>query len=561
MKIVFMGTPEFAVPSLEALVAAGHQVVGVFSQPDKPKNRGMKLQPTPVKLCAMVHGLPVYQPTKLRDGTALETIRSLEPDLIVVAAYGRILPQEILDYPKYGCINVHSSLLPKYRGAAPIHWSILNGDKETGVTIMHMALALDAGDIISQVTTPIDPDETVETLHDRLARLGADRLGQVGQELLAAHRPAGHAAQVIAVQPHVGQLSIDRRLGHDGGRPLPFEQGEDRLGREPVAVVDEEGHQAQPLAVELGAGDDLPPRVARGEVDRAVVSVLHVPRAAVVGQRVDEVVQHALRPAGRAGGEVEEHRVVTGRRDPVPALRLGGQEGVEVLEPLRRAVDGQPHRHGPGAVGRRPDARRGVPVPAAHHAPGPGGLHPIGQVVLRQEVVDRREDQPQLVRRQRDDPILPVAAQGGHEHLAPAQTAPVEQPRRPVAQGPQVREGQVARTAAVVAPAHRHPVRMVRRQRVGHVVAIIEIGAVLVAAGDGPPVGVEGLVDEPFIGLCHGLAPFCLDITGSAPIIRAAPPFVKGWRGKNEENLAHRGTFLRALRQTCQNHLERSARP
>ena len=158
MKIVFMGTPEFAVPSLEALVAAGHQVVGVFSQPDKPKNRGMKLQPTPVKLCAMVHDLPVYQPTKLRDGTALETIRSLAPDLIVVAAYGRILPQEILDYPKYGCINVHSSLLPKYRGAAPIHWSILNGDKETGVTIMHMALALDAGDIISQVKTPIDPE-------------------------------------------------------------------------------------------------------------------------------------------------------------------------------------------------------------------------------------------------------------------------------------------------------------------------------------------------------------------------------------------------------------------
>ena len=183
MKIVFMGTPEFAVPSLEALVAAGHQVVGVFSQPDKPKNRGMKLQPTPVKLCAMVHGLPVYQPTKLRDGTALETVRSLAPDLIVVAAYGRILPQEILDYPKYGCINVHSSLLPKYRGAAPIHWSILNGDKETGVTIMHMALALDAGDIISQVKTPIDPDETVEMLHDRLARLGADLLVETVQNI------------------------------------------------------------------------------------------------------------------------------------------------------------------------------------------------------------------------------------------------------------------------------------------------------------------------------------------------------------------------------------------
>ncbi len=156
MKILFMGTPLFAVPSLEALIAAGHQVVGVFSQPDKPKNRGMKLQPTPVKVCAQVHNIPVFQPTKLRDGTALETIRQLEPDLIVVAAYGRILPQEILDYPRLGCVNVHSSLLPKYRGAAPIHWAILNGEQETGVTLMHMALALDAGDIIAQRATPID---------------------------------------------------------------------------------------------------------------------------------------------------------------------------------------------------------------------------------------------------------------------------------------------------------------------------------------------------------------------------------------------------------------------
>lgn len=176
MNILFMGTPDFAVPSLEALVAAGHQVVGVFSQPDKPKNRGMKLLPTPVKVCAQAHEIPVFQPTKLRDGTALETIRQLAPDLIVVAAYGRILPQEILDEPPLGCINVHSSLLPKYRGSAPIHWAILNGDQETGVTIMHMALALDAGDIIAQKTTPIDPDETVETLHDRLAQLGAELL-------------------------------------------------------------------------------------------------------------------------------------------------------------------------------------------------------------------------------------------------------------------------------------------------------------------------------------------------------------------------------------------------
>ena len=202
MKILFMGTPDFAVPSLQALIEAGHQIVGVFTQPDKPKNRGMKLQPPPVKVVALDHDIPVFQPTKLRDGTALETIRGLEPDLIVVAAYGRILPQEILDYPKLGCINVHSSLLPKYRGSAPIHWAILNGDQESGVTIMHMALALDAGDIISQAVTPIDPDETVETLHDRLAHMGArllvDTVVSIGdgtavrtpqQEDLVTHAP------------------------------------------------------------------------------------------------------------------------------------------------------------------------------------------------------------------------------------------------------------------------------------------------------------------------------------------------------------------------------------
>lgn len=183
MRILFMGTPDFTVPSLNALLDAGHEILGVFTQPDKPKNRGMKLQAPPVKLCALEHEIPVFQPTKLRDGTALEIIRGLDPALIVVAAYGRILPQEILDYPKLGCINVHSSLLPKYRGSAPIHWAILNGDRESGVTIMHMALALDAGDIIAQRVTPIDPDETVESLHDRLAQMGAALLVETVEKI------------------------------------------------------------------------------------------------------------------------------------------------------------------------------------------------------------------------------------------------------------------------------------------------------------------------------------------------------------------------------------------
>ena len=176
MKILFMGTPEFAVPSLNALLGAGHTVCGVFTQPDKPKNRGMKLLPSPVKVCALSHEIPVFQPAKMRDGEALGYLRELDPELIVVAAYGKILPSEILDYPVKGCINVHSSLLPKYRGAAPINWAILNGEAVTGVTIMHMVPALDAGDIIAQASTPIGADETAPMLTARLAELGAELL-------------------------------------------------------------------------------------------------------------------------------------------------------------------------------------------------------------------------------------------------------------------------------------------------------------------------------------------------------------------------------------------------
>ena len=182
VRILFMGTPDFAVDSLSALLAAGHEVCGVFTQPDKPKNRGMKLQASPVKEFALAHDIPVFQPVKMRDGEAMGYIRDLDPALIVVAAYGRILPDDILDYPAHGCINVHSSLLPRYRGAAPINWAILNGDRTTGVTIMHMAAELDAGDIILQGETDIGPDETAPELFDRLAALGGGLLVEaVGQ--------------------------------------------------------------------------------------------------------------------------------------------------------------------------------------------------------------------------------------------------------------------------------------------------------------------------------------------------------------------------------------------
>ncbi|MDD3193278.1 MAG: methionyl-tRNA formyltransferase [Oscillospiraceae bacterium] len=176
MRIVYMGTPDFAVPTLKALLNSPHQVVGVFSQPDRPKGRGYQLVAPPVKELALAHNIPVYQPEKMRDGTALEILKGLRPDGIVVAAYGRILPKEILELPPYGCINVHASLLPQYRGAGPVQWSVINGEETTGVTTMFMGEGLDTGDLLEQVETPIGQEETAGELMDRLAELGAGLL-------------------------------------------------------------------------------------------------------------------------------------------------------------------------------------------------------------------------------------------------------------------------------------------------------------------------------------------------------------------------------------------------
>lgn len=175
MKVLFMGTPDFAVPVLEALVEK-HNVTAVISQPDKPKGRGKKMKPTPVKEAAEKYGIPVYQPEKIKDEKFVELLKGIDADIFVVVAYGQILSQEILDIPKYGCINVHGSLLPKYRGAAPIQWSVINGEKETGVTIMYMVKALDSGDMILKRKMEITDDDTYETLHDRMAYVGADAL-------------------------------------------------------------------------------------------------------------------------------------------------------------------------------------------------------------------------------------------------------------------------------------------------------------------------------------------------------------------------------------------------
>ncbi|MCL2532476.1 MAG: methionyl-tRNA formyltransferase [Oscillospiraceae bacterium] len=196
MRIVFMGTPQFAVPCLEALTAAGHDIPAVFCQPDKPQGRKMQLTPPPVKVCAQEHSIPVLQPTTLRSDEAAETLRKLAPELIVVVAYGKILPQAVLDIPPHGCINVHASLLPKYRGAGPIQWAVLHGETETGITTQQMDAGIDTGDILEMDRCVIPEDMTAGELHDVLSTLGAGTLmrtiAQVQQDTLT-RTPQEHA--------------------------------------------------------------------------------------------------------------------------------------------------------------------------------------------------------------------------------------------------------------------------------------------------------------------------------------------------------------------------------
>ena len=211
LKTIFMGTAELACASLQALGRAPDvKLVAVVSQPDKPRGRDLKVQPTPVKTVALESAIPVLQPARARDAAFIEQLRGFQPDFIAVAAYGQILPHAILDLPRFGCLNVHTSLLPKYRGAAPIQWAILEGEPETGVTIMKMDAGLDTGDILTQVTTPISTTDNAQTLHDRLAGLGG--------ELLVSTIPDYVAGRITPrPQPKEG-ASYARRLTKEDGR-------------------------------------------------------------------------------------------------------------------------------------------------------------------------------------------------------------------------------------------------------------------------------------------------------------------------------------------------------
>jgi len=215
MNIIYMGTPEFAVEPLEAIVRAGHMVIACFTQPDKPKGRGKNLLPTPVKAKAAELGIPVYQPVKLKDEENIRIIEEYAPDAIVVAAYGQILPERILMIPKYGCINIHASLLPKYRGAAPIQWAVINGEKVSGVTTMRMDEGLDTGDMILKEEVTLAPDETGGSLFDRLAEVGAKLAVQTLQALedgTAEFTPQDHekATQVGMIQKSFGEMDFTK---------------------------------------------------------------------------------------------------------------------------------------------------------------------------------------------------------------------------------------------------------------------------------------------------------------------------------------------------------------
>lgn len=208
MKIIFMGTPDFAVPCLESLIQAGHEIAAVFTQPDKPRGRKMVMTPPEVKVCAIEHGLTVYQPKTLRDGEAFDIIQKIDPECIVVAAYGKILPKEILDLPKYGCINVHGSLLPKYRGSAPIQWSVINGDTETGVTIMQMAEGVDTGDMLYQKAIPINIDDTAESMFNKLSDLGGEMIAEALEMLENGELTAEKQDEALATHAPMLDKSI-----------------------------------------------------------------------------------------------------------------------------------------------------------------------------------------------------------------------------------------------------------------------------------------------------------------------------------------------------------------
>ena len=262
MRIVFMGTPDIAATCLTNLINDGFQVVGVYTQPDRPKGRGMKLVASPVKEVALQHDIPVFQPENFREEETVQQLRELKPDVVAVVAYGRILPQKVLDIPPKGCINIHASVLPQYRGSAPYQWAVLDGCKETGVTAMYLCREMDAGDIIEISKTPIGPDETAGELLDRLAVLGADLLSKTMGRMAVGeveHIPQDHAAATYAPMLDKTMCPIDftktAQQVHDhvrGMNPWPvatMELGGNKFKVHATAIVEGSGEPGKVLGL------------------------------------------------------------------------------------------------------------------------------------------------------------------------------------------------------------------------------------------------------------------------------------------------------------------------
>lgn len=283
MKILFMGTPDFAVLCLEQMIADGHEIVGVVSQPDKPKGRGHKLLPPPVKVCALEHGIAVYQPLSLKDQALLPLLKETNPDLIVVVAYGKILPTYILDFPRYGCVNVHASLLPKYRGAAPIQWSVIQGEAETGVTTMYMERGLDTGDMILKASTKILPAETYGELHDRLAEMGAQLLHQTVIQIENGTAPrekqddaaSNYAPMITKETGHIDWRASAQTILNLIRGTNPWPMSYTRYGDEIIKVIRaEDGGAASGKPGEVLSADKRGIRVACGDGESIFIAEL-----------------------------------------------------------------------------------------------------------------------------------------------------------------------------------------------------------------------------------------------------------------------------------------------
>ena len=306
MKIIFMGTPDFSVGTLEALIEAGHEVCLVVTQPDKPKGRGKEMQPTPVKAAAMKHGIPVYQPKKIRDPECVEELRKYQADVMVVIAFGQILPKSILEMTPYGCINVHASLLPKYRGAAPIQWAIINGESVTGVTTMQMDEGLDTGDMLAKAIVPLDEKETGGSLFDKLSEAG----GRLCVETLAKLEKGEITPEKQGESPTAYASMLDKKMGNiDWNKSaVVIERLVRGLNPWPSAYTHLDGK-----TLKIWACDVLPQSASKGESGE----ILEVTKDAIHVQTGDGIlVLREIQLAGKArmdaGAFLRGYKVVPG---------------------------------------------------------------------------------------------------------------------------------------------------------------------------------------------------------------------------------------------------------